>query len=420
MTMRFLIVLSLWLTTIYMPEILAQEDDALLQKWRKESALHANPLVAYRPTVLPDRIILLPTTQDKDELTITWRTDTTVKKGVIEFRQAKGRTFSEENTIRVKSTHTLVEHDDYPMFYHQATVKGIQKHVAYQYRVGSKPHWSSWTVYEDVSDRDTLNILYFGDAQNRIYEYVAKLYHQAFKQFPQTDLVIHAGDLINHANNDYEWAEWHAASAPLNRNIPTITTPGNHEYLKNLDGKKVQLSAYWKSTFPFPYAWEQGPYFMDYEHVRFIVLNSNASLDKQGLWLDSILTDTQKPWIVILTHHPIFSGAEDRQNEGLLENWLPVIEKHQDKIGLVLQGHDHTYARGGLENRRGGPDKPSHPVFAVTVTGNKYYPLLKQPWMDVSYDKISSYQSIAITKDNIIYQAFSETGELIDFFEINR
>lgn len=420
MMMRFLIVLFLSLTTIYMPDTSAQENDALLQKWQKESAAHRNPLVAYHPTALPDRIVLLPSAEGTEELTITWRTDTTVKKGTVEFQQADGYTFTKNNAIRVKSTRTLVEHEDYAMFYHEAKIKGLQKHVTYQYRVGNNPHWSSWTVYKDVSDSDTLSILYFGDAQNRIYQNVTKLYHQAFKRFPETDLVIHAGDLINHADNDYEWAEWHAAAASLNRSIPMITTPGNHEYLKNLDGRKVQLSAYWKPSFPFPYAWEQGPYYTDYEHVRFIVLNSNASLDKQGVWLDSVLTETKKTWTVILTHHPVFSGAKDRQNKGLLENWLPVIEKHQDKIGLVLQGHDHTYARGGLENRKHDRNNPSNPVFTVTVVGDKYYPLYEQPWMDVSYDKTSSYQSIFITKDKIIYRAFSETNEKIDFFEINR
>ncbi len=420
MVMRILTVLSLFLGTAYFTSVSAQDNDSLIRKWDKESAVHPHPLVSFRPTAQPDRIVLLPSGKNADELTITWRTDTTVKNSIVEFRQANGRTFTKKNAIQATATPTLVTHKDYAMLYHQATVKGIQTQAAYEYRVGSDPYWSSWTVYKDVSDRDTLNLLYFGDAQNGIYDYAAKLYQQAFREFPTADLVVHSGDLINHANNDYEWAEWHAASAPMNRSIPMITTPGNHEYLKDLEGKKVELSAYWKPSFPFPYAWEQGPYYIDYPLARFIVLNSNRSLDKQAVWLDSLLTETKQPWTVIVTHHPVFSGAKDRQNKGLLENWLPVIEKHQDKIGLVLQGHDHTYARGGLKSRNNDVHKPSYPVFTVTVTGDKYYPLYKQSWMDVSYDKISSYQAITITKDKIIYKAFSETSELIDFFEIDR
>ncbi|HMR19677.1 MAG TPA: metallophosphoesterase, partial [Sphingobacterium sp.] len=238
---------------------------------------------------------------------------------------------------------------------------------------------------------------------------------------PNTDLVIHVGDLINHANNDYEWAEWHAATAALNRTIPMIVTPGNHEYLKNLDGKKTQFSDYWVPGFPLPYAWEQGPYCMDYDFVRFIVLNSNTGLNTQAEWLDSVLTATRQEWAVIVSHHPIFSGAKDRQNKGLLENWLPVIEKHKNKIGLVLQGHDHTYARGGLEDRKShDKEKPSYPVFTVAVAGDKYYPLFRQPWMDVSYDKTSSFQSISITRDKIRYKAYSETNKLMDYFEISK
>ena len=85
---------------------------------------------------------------------------------------------------------------------------------------------------------------------------------------------------------------------------------------------------------------------------------------------------------------------------------------------MVLAGHDHTYARGGLATRNRNAQQPSQPVFVVAVTGDKYYPLQKQSWMDVSYDKVSSYQTITITKEKILYKSFSETNQLIDTFEI--
>lgn len=401
---------------------IAQNNDSLQRKWDKESAVHPNPLVAYRPTTLPDRILLLPTGSDGSELTITWRTDTSQHAGQVEFLEAKGLTFGEAKRLRVKSTHSVVVHKDYPMHYHKAVVTGLIPGKVYQYRVGNKPYRSNWRVYEHANymKKDTLNILYFGDAQNGIYNNAAKLYQQAFEANPKADLVIHAGDLINHANNDYEWAEWHAATETLNRTIPMIALPGNHEYLKNLEGSKVLLSDYWKPTFPFPYQWEQGPYYIDQGIVRFIAMNSNQDLHIQGRWLDSLLVQTAHRWTVVLTHHPVFSGAKDRQNKGLLENWLPVIEKHKDKVGLVLQGHDHTYARGGLANRKKDAGRPSHPVFVVSVTGEKYYNLHRQPWMDVSYDKVSSYQLISITKDKILYRAYSETNQEIDAFEVEK
>ena len=119
-------------------------------------------------------------------------------------------------------------------------------------------------------------------------------------------------------------------------------------------------------------------------------------------------------------HHPVFSGARNRINKELQENWLPVIEKYRDKIGLVLQGHDHTYARGGLPERNKSRTHPSHPVFTVTVTGNKFYDLETQPWMDVAVPNVSSYQYIEITKDKIVYKAYSETDHLLDEFEIRK
>lgn len=407
---------SLVLSTCY-----AQQEAMLRQKWNGESKVHANPLVPYKPHAYPDRIVVLPTGTDGREVTITWRTDTTVTTGVVEYAKADSVTFRKKDRVQVESTTTFVEHMDYPMYFHKAVIRDIEPGTTYQYRVGSNPVWSSWTIYQvaDYSTKDTISFLYFGDAQNGIYDYAAKLYNKAYKQYGNVDFAIHAGDLINHANNDYEWAEWHAATAALNRSIPMITTPGNHEYLKNLEGKKVKFSDYWPPTFPFPYEWEQGPYVMDVGFVRFAVMNSNQDLDKQGKWLDSLLSETTQDWVVIVSHHPVFSGAKDRQNDGLLENWLPVIEKYKDKIGLVLQGHDHTYARGGLV---GAADlaKPAHPVLTVAVVGDKYYTLDRQDWMHVGYDRVSSFQHIVVTKKKIFYKAYSETGKLIDSFELRK
>ncbi|MGC4234990.1 MAG: metallophosphoesterase family protein [Niabella sp.] len=389
----------------------------LQKKWDEESAVHPNPVVFYKPGPIPDRITVLPMADNAGEIAVTWRTDTSCKEGIIQFSSADGILFANDKK-KARSAYTLVQYKDYPMHYHKAIIKGLRAGTTYQYRVGNGAIWSDWKIYRHSGFKDTINLLYFGDAQNGIYDYASKFYKQSFKASPDADLVIHAGDLINHANNDYEWAEWHAATGIVNQTIPVLAAPGNHEYLKNLEGHKIQMSAYWNPTFPYAYAWEQGPYFLDFGFIRFIVLNSNEALDKQGLWLDSLLSKTDKDWVFILSHHPVFSGAKNRQNKGLQENWLPVMEKYKNKIGLVLAGHDHTYARGGLEARNRNVRRPSQPVFVVAVTGDKYYPLQKQSWMDVSYDKVSSYQTISVTKNKILYKAFSETNMLIDTFEI--
>ncbi|WP_155285185.1 purple acid phosphatase family protein [Capnocytophaga felis] len=398
----------------------AQISTELQARWDKESSVPENPLLEHRPTSLPDRITLIPVASDNREIAVVWRTDTLIKEGTLEIVKGDDYSFPKENRKRITASYKVVQYKDYPMHYHKAIVSDLEPNSVYRYRVGKSPYWSAWNTYVHHNQSDTLRILYFGDTQNGIYKHAKRIYKEAFRKFGKAQLAVHVGDLINHANNDYEWAEWHASTADINATIPIIAAPGNHEYLKNLEGKKIKLSNYWSATFPYPYSWEAGQYYLDYGFVRFIVMNSNEKIYEQGKWLEQILSETQQDWVIIVAHHPVFSGARNRINKGLLENWLPVIEKYKDKIGLVLQGHDHTYARGGLESRTGTKERPSQPVFTVTVVGDKYYNLDKQNWMDVSYSNVSSYQYIEITKNKIIYKAMSETNTLIDEFTIEK
>lgn len=395
----------------------SQISPELQAKWDKENAVHENPLLENRPNKLPDRVLITPLSSNNDELTFTWRTDTTITKGRLEIIQGDAYSFPDKNKKVTDSYHQVIKSKDFSMHYHKAVVKGLQPDKIYKYRVGDSPNWSPWFTYKHNNFKDTVSLLYFGDVQNGIYRHTTKIFKEAVEKFENSKLAIFTGDIIAHANNDYEWAEWHAATHDVKTTIPVIATPGNHEYSRDLERNKT-LSDYWKTTFSYPYIYEMGNYYLDYGFVRFVVLNSNEDAKKQGIWLDSLLSQTKQDWVIIATHYPIYSGAKGRANTWLQEQWLPIYEKYKHKIGIVLQGHDHTYARGGLLNRTGTPSRPSSPVFVMSFVGEKRYELAKQDWMDVAYPDISTYQYIEITKNKISYKSFSETNTLIDQFEI--
>ena len=74
------------------------------------------------------------------------------------------------------------------------------------------------------------SFLYFGDAQNDIKSKWSRTIRQAYSDLPKADFMIHAGDLININKRDQEWGEWFYAGGWIYQNIPSILTPGNHEY----------------------------------------------------------------------------------------------------------------------------------------------------------------------------------------------
>jgi hypothetical protein len=233
--------------------------------------------------------------------------------------------------------------------------------------------------------------------------------------------MLHAGDLVNRANRDAEWGEWFGAGGWLNAMIPSIVTPGNHEY----DGEPEEsLSHHWRPQFALP---ENGPpgleetaYWIDYQGVRMVSLNSNERHQEQAAWLDQVLARNPNTWTIVTFHHPIFSSGKDRDNPRLRRLWKPVLDKYA--VDLVLQGHDHTYARTGLrvpENVNAGVNVLSgSTVYVVSVSGPKLYELQRAPFVQRAASGAQLYQIIHIDNDRLTYEARLATGELYDAFTL--
>ena len=59
---------------------------------------------------------------------------------------------------------------------------------------------------------------------------------------------------------------------------------------------------------------------------------------------------------------------------GLVEAWKPIIDKYE--VDLVLNGHDHTYARGHVPIReKSGDSNKMGAVYVTSVSGPKQYSL---------------------------------------------
>jgi hypothetical protein len=80
--------------------------------------------------------------------------------------------------------------------------------------------------------------------------------------------------------------EWFNAPGWVNASVPVIATPGNHEYSRDrhAESGSPRLSSFWQPQFTFPQKWTRGSkescYYIDYQGVRIISLNSNEENKK--------------------------------------------------------------------------------------------------------------------------------------------
>lgn len=383
----------------------------------------------YRATPMPDRVILTWTGDPARSQAVTWRTDTSVKNALSQIAVAEDGPGFVKKSKDVPATTTEHQGDLGPAHYHSVNFTDLQPATKYAYRVGDGVNWSEWFQFQTASDQPApFSFIYFGDAQNGVREHWSRVIREAHSDAPKARFMIHAGDLINVANRDAEWGEWFGAGAWLNAMVPSVPTPGNHEYARDTSKRPAasRLSHHWRPQFTLP---ENGPegleetvYWLDYQGTRIVSLNSNEQQARQVEWLDRVLGDNKNTWTVVTFHHPVFSTARGRDNPEIRKLWKPLFDKH--KVDLVLQGHDHTYARFGQEvseNVASGATARSPEggtIYVVSVSGPKMYNLERQPAMRRAAEDTQLYQIISLDGDTLRYEARTATGQLYDAFRL--
>jgi 3',5'-cyclic AMP phosphodiesterase CpdA len=284
--------------------------------------LFAQTNKSYPASHFPDRIILGFKGDVSHSQAVNWRTDSTVSNAVVAIHEADPSADFQKNARIVKASTQQILMDGKKVNYHEAVLTELKPASQYVYRVGDGTYWSEWFHFKTASDKnEPVSFLYFGDAQNDIRSLWSRAIRGAFSTLPNADFMIHAGDLINRANADYEWGEWFEGGGWVNGMIPSLAAPGNHEYFKD-ENQKGTLSRHWRPQFALP---ENGPegltetaYYIDYQGIRFISLNSQEAisdsevLEKQAAWFEKINKENPNRWTIVFHHHPIYSTAWNR------------------------------------------------------------------------------------------------------------
>jgi 3',5'-cyclic AMP phosphodiesterase CpdA len=400
----------------------------------------------------PDRIVVTFAGDPARTLAISWRTDTSAE--IVQAQIAKA-TPDARFDVGADKVAVAAQMFDVPqnaglprVHYHSALFTGLQPDTLHAYRVGGGDgKWSEWfQVRTAPATSAPITFLYLGDAQNGILSHWARTIRAAFVAAPEARFIIHAGDLVNQGSRDFEWAEWFKAVGFIHGMIPAIPVAGNHEYARvGPDPQTAQrmLSLVWRPQFTLPEDaslpadLKETVYSVRYsDDLEVFVLDTNApQMEAQTAWLDAKLSSSTARWRVATFHHPVFSSAGDRDNPRQRGAILPVLKKHD--VDLVLQGHDHTYARGTM-----AADAPQTPerfadargeavatMFVNSVSGPKQYEFAETNWakyerdgvrLDRSAENTQFFQIIRIDGGRLVYEAHTADGQLYDTFTLEK
>jgi hypothetical protein len=370
------------------------------------------PAETYRPGVFPDRVILNWTEDASTGFSVTWRTSTAVAEAFAEIAEPGPNHHFARQARRVTAVTEAYETDLGPAHSHSVTFTGLTPSTTYAYRVGDGETWSEWNTLNTASTlAEPFEIIYLGDAQNGILPHWSRLIRQAYAHAPNARAIVHAGDLINRSTLDHEWGEWHAGAGWINQVVPSLPTPGNHEYGRLTENGPRVLTPNWRPQFTLPLngveGGEETNYYVDLHNLRLIALNSNGLHEEQAAWLEDVLSRNTRDWTIITFHHPIYSTAVRRDNKALRELWQPIFDRH--RVDLVLNGHDHVYGRTRLV---GGT------VYAASSAGTKFYELAPKDEFARVGEDTQLFQVIRISGDRLRFEARMTDGSLYDAFEL--
>lgn len=408
----------------------------------------------------PDRIVVTLPDDPATSFAVTWRTDASVTETIAQIVPATdaarfdlGARTAGARTERLDLEQLELAGVNYlapdnaglpPVHYHSVRFDDLEPDTVYAYRVrGDRGAWSEWFHLRTGARSGPVKFLYVGDAQNGVRSHWARLIRSAFSAAPDADFILHAGDLVNRASRDYEWAEWFEAVGFIHGMIPALPVAGNHEYARLGVGERQTdrlLSILWRPQFTLPLTPElpadlqEAAYELRYSkdvHV-FVLSTQNSQIAEQAEWLDAALDASDARWKIVSMHHPIFSSGRGRDSPERRAFLLPVLQRHQ--VDLVLQGHDHTYARGAIgqtPERLGFRDEGGdvEVMFVNSVSGPKQYGFMADGWDKYADEGVvlarkaentQFFQIIEIDGDEIRYEARTALGALYDDFVMEK
>lgn len=391
------------------------------------NTLSGQPQLQQSP--IPGRIILNLTQTPASSQAVTWRTPSIATNSRAEIAKATGSPdFATKASTTPALNETVTLDDNSIVFSHSVVFKELTPGTLYAYRVGNGTVWSEWNQFRTAQNTFTpFSFVYFGDPQEQVKSLCSRTFRTAFSTAPDAAFWHFVGDLVDNGDKDREWEELFDAIGFIPRVTPMILVPGNHEYpdRRRIKGDAFRIFPLWRPQFTLP---ENGPkgleetaYFLDYQGVRFIMLNGNEQLEVQAQWLETILADNPQPWTIAAIHQPIYSTGHRGRDHRRQELFVPIFDRFS--VDLVLQGHDHTYARTKrLVSGQAIVGQNRGTVYVTSVSGPKSYPVNHRydPLMEVTATGQQLFQVIRVDNNTLTCEAFDSAGNRLDKFQLKK
>ncbi len=367
----------------------------------------------YEASAVPTRVLL--TFGDEDGMrsrNVSWMCGDEVQAAHVELvdnaQLNDNCQLSTLNSQLIQATGEVFESRSGKAAYYVARLRDLKEGHTYRYRVCTGKEHSEWYEFHlPHQDEHETAFIYMGDIQDSIGGIANQFLKAAFRQNPDAAFFVCGGDLTERPTDAY-WGETFESLDSIGQVMPVLTVTGNHDYLKGVICQLERRFSLIHSYYLDSMVGENQVFTVRYKDVQLFCLDSNRELFylwTQRKWLEEQLMKSQAKWKIVVAHHPFYSVRGEMNN--LIQRWMfdDLIQEYG--VNLVLQGHEHAYARRTVN--------PS-PTYIISHCSPKGY-RINPP--EGRFDKIEkdirTYQKVRISSDTLFLTAFNaEMGTLID------
>ncbi|MBR1547151.1 MAG: metallophosphoesterase family protein [Prevotella sp.] len=373
---------------------------------RWEAWFHDPEEPPYTSEAVPHRLLL--TFGDRSELSrnISWQCDSIVRPSWLELVN-----LADSDTVRIEAQGEVFRSRSGVAAYYVARLRQLQPSTAYSYRAVSGGQASRWYEFSTrATGRDSLAFLYVGDVQDTLGGLANKYLREALAHHPESEFLVCGGDLTDRPS-DHRWQETFSDIDSVCQAMPLLTVTGNHDYLK---GVIMRLERRFPLVFSYFLDSKIGDnqlYTLSYGPVQFFLLDSNRELpylQTQRQWLEEQLQQSTAHWKIVVLHHPLYSIKGSLNNA--IQRWMfnDLIEEYG--VDMVMQGHEHAYAR---MTRHDDDGNATTPVYTVSHCSPKNYRIQFSDRFDKFGISSRYYQTVSVCADTLVMATYEVYGHTL-------
>lgn len=335
---------------------------------------------------------------------VSWQCDSVLQPSCLRLV-----CLADSDTTTVEATGEVFRSRNGQAAYYVARLTALRPATSYAYQVATAGKASPWYAFTTQEDNlQSASFLYVGDVQDTLGGQANHFLREALQHHPRSQFLVCGGDLTERPTNQH-WTETFRDLDSVAQHMPVLAVTGNHDYLKGIIMRLERRFSLVFSYFLNSMVGENQVYTCCYGPAQFFLLDSNRELPyllTQRSWLRQQLEQSTARWKIVVLHHPLYSI---KGMNNLIQRWAfnDLIQDYG--VDLVLQGHEHAYARMTHHDHNG---TPTTPVYTVSHCSPKNYRI----HFDDRFDKfgISSryYQTIDIVADTLTlcaYEVYSHT-----------